>query len=119
MKDSGTMTGGTLKSSVVANCESPLRLYCHHAHIITRGSDATYLLKSLQGFKNNGIKVYAISIQNEPLNTNPTYPTSKLTPSTEGQIGKSLRTLMDSNGFSSVKLIGGEICPVQLVASQH
>ncbi|KAJ7583791.1 glucan endo-1,6-beta-glucosidase [Mycena floridula] len=89
MKSSGTMDGGSLQSNLVTTY-------------------ATYLLKCLQGFNNNGIPLYAISIQNEPLNSNPTYPTSTLTPTQEAQIGVALRSLMNSNGFSSVKLIGFE-----------
>ncbi|RDB15100.1 Endo-1,6-beta-D-glucanase [Hypsizygus marmoreus] len=89
MKTGGTMNGGSLKSDLVS-------------------SYASYLLKSLQGFQSHGIIAYAISIQNEPQNTNPTYPTSKLTSAQEAQIGKTLRKLMDSNGFSKVKLIGYE-----------
>ncbi|TFK37581.1 glucan endo-1,6-beta-glucosidase [Crucibulum laeve] len=87
MKDSGTMNGGSLKSSLVNNY-------------------ANYLLKALQGFKSQGLTAYAISIQNEPQNSNPTYPTSTLTPALEGQIGTALRTLMNNNGFSGTKLIG-------------
>ncbi len=87
-------------------------------------ADANYLLKSLQGYKNKGISVYAISIQvgqatfclahaglivrvqNEPENSNPTYPTCKISASQEAQIGLALRSLMDSNGFSGTKIIG-------------
>ncbi|KAF9047180.1 glucan endo-1,6-beta-glucosidase [Hymenopellis radicata] len=87
MKSSGTMNGGSLKSSLVTTY-------------------ATYLLKCLQGFQNNGIPVYAISIQNEPQNSNPTYPTASYTPATEAQVGIALRSLMDNNGFGSVRLIG-------------
>lgn len=89
MKDGGTLNGGSLQSSLVD-------VY------------ATYLLKCLQGFKSKGITAYAISVQNEPQNVNPTFPTAKLTPVMEGQIGTKLRTLMNSNGFPKTKLIGYE-----------
>ncbi|KAL0952777.1 hypothetical protein HGRIS_007001 [Hohenbuehelia grisea] len=89
MKSSGTMNGGSLKSNVVT-------------------AYATYLMKAVQGFKNKGIPVYAISIQNEPQNSNPTYPTCTMTPSVEAQIGKALRTLLNNNGMSSTKIIGFE-----------
>ncbi|KAL1663291.1 glycoside hydrolase family 30 protein [Schizophyllum commune] len=89
MKDSGTMKGGSLQSQYLT-------------------SYATYLLKGLQGFKNKGINLHAISIQNEPQNNNPTYPTSTLTPAQEAKIGKALRKLMDNNGFSNVELVGYE-----------
>ena len=47
--------------------------------------------------------------QNEPQNSNPTYPTCTMTPDIEGQIGATLRSLLNSNGLSSVKLIGYEV----------
>ncbi|KAF8153981.1 glycoside hydrolase family 30 protein [Crassisporium funariophilum] len=87
MKDSKTMNGGSLMAGLV-------------------NSYATYLLKALQGFKSKGIPVHAISIQNEPQYSNPTYPTATLTPATEGKIGVLLKSLMRANGFPDVKLIG-------------
>ncbi|KAJ7684298.1 glycoside hydrolase family 30 protein [Mycena polygramma] len=69
---------------------------------------ANYLLKALQGFESKGVHVYAISIQNEPLNQVASYPSCKMTYQDEGAIGKALRPLMKSNGFSAVKLIGFE-----------
>ncbi|KAJ7896681.1 glycoside hydrolase [Mycena olivaceomarginata] len=87
MKDSGTMKGGSLKSNLVS-------------------AYPTYLLKAVQGFESRGIPVFAISIQNEPLNSNPTYPSATLTPATEGKIGAALRTLLNNNGRSNVKIIG-------------
>ncbi|KIM42591.1 glycoside hydrolase family 30 protein [Hebeloma cylindrosporum] len=87
MKDSGTMNGGSLKSQYVGNY-------------------ATYLLKAVQGFQKQGFPVYAISIQNEPGNNNPTYPTCTMSPDVEGQIGSTLRSLLDSNSLSGVKIIG-------------
>ncbi|KAF9444952.1 glycoside hydrolase family 30 protein [Macrolepiota fuliginosa MF-IS2] len=87
MKDSGTMDGGALKTEL-------------------NNAYATYLLKCVQGFTSKGFRPYAISVQNEPLNTNPTYPTCKLTAAQEGQIAQQLRSLLDSNGFSGTKIIG-------------
>ncbi|KAG7447217.1 glucan endo-1,6-beta-glucosidase [Guyanagaster necrorhizus] len=89
MKTTGTMNGGSLQSTYVA-------------------SYANYLLKCLQGFQNNGIPLYAMSIQNEPENSDSTYPSCTMPVSVEAQIGTALRTLMNDNGFSSVKLIGYE-----------
>ncbi|KNZ71597.1 Endo-1,6-beta-D-glucanase, partial [Termitomyces sp. J132] len=89
MKTTGTMNGGTLQSQYV-------QYY------------PTYLLKAVQGFQSKGVQIYAISAQNEPQNSNPTYPTSTLTPAIEGQIGAALRTLLNNNGLSSVRVIGYE-----------
>ncbi|PPQ98667.1 hypothetical protein CVT26_013813 [Gymnopilus dilepis] len=89
MKDSGTMNGGNLQSQYT-------------------GVYANYLLKAVQGFQNQGLPVYAISIQNEPQNSNPTYPTCTMTPTVMGQIGTSLRSLLNSNGLSGVQIIGYE-----------
>ncbi|KAI9568162.1 glycoside hydrolase family 30 protein [Boletus coccyginus] len=88
MKD-GTMNGGSLNATYVSIM-------------------AKYLLKSLQGFSSEGITVYAISIQNEPGNSNPTYPSCNISVSVEAQIGIALRSLMDSDCFSSTKIFGYE-----------
>ncbi|KAI0661979.1 glycoside hydrolase [Cubamyces menziesii] len=87
MKDSGTMNGGNFLDKYST-------------------AYANYLLKSLQAFKSKGINVYAIGIQNEPENSNPTYPTCIMSPAQEAAIAKTLRSLMNKNGFSSVKIIG-------------
>ncbi|KAJ7732982.1 glycoside hydrolase [Mycena metata] len=90
MKTTGTMNGGTITSSLIT------------------AFHPTYLLKAVQGFQAQGITIYAISVQNEPENSNPTYPTCTMTPAIEGQIGAALRTLLNNNGLSSVKLVGYE-----------
>ncbi|TDL27029.1 glycoside hydrolase [Rickenella mellea] len=87
MKSTGAMNGGSLQSKYVS-------IY------------AKYLLKCVQGFNSNGIPPYAISIQNEPQNSNPTYPSTLISASQEAQIGTQLRTLLNNNGFSGVRIIG-------------
>ncbi|KAF8626671.1 hypothetical protein AX15_004762 [Amanita polypyramis BW_CC] len=89
MKDSKTMKGGMLDPSLV-------------------NEYATYLIKCLQGFISRGIIPYAISVQNEPQYSNPTYPTAKFTPAIEGQIARALRYSMTTNNLSYIKLIGKE-----------
>ncbi|KAE9407542.1 glucan endo-1,6-beta-glucosidase [Gymnopus androsaceus JB14] len=89
MKDSGTMNGGSLRTDMVS-------FY------------PTYLLKAVQGFQGMGIPIFAISLQNEPQNSNPTYPSCTLIPDIEGQIGTALRSLLNSNGLSNVKIVGYE-----------
>ncbi|XP_006463608.1 hypothetical protein AGABI2DRAFT_74074 [Agaricus bisporus var. bisporus H97] len=105
MKSGGTMNGGSLRPDMVS-------VY------------PIYLLKSVQGFRSEGIPIYAVSIQNEPQNSNPTYPSCTMTPQVEGQIGGSLRALLNNNGLSNVKIIGYEHnwdaasqYPVQLMRS--
>ncbi|KII83681.1 glycoside hydrolase family 30 protein [Plicaturopsis crispa FD-325 SS-3] len=89
MKDGGTMDGGSLQTKYESNL-------------------ANYILKALQGFKDEGITAFAVSIQNEPQNSNPTYPSTNMPYDVEASIGKTLRTLLDDNGFSDTKLIGYE-----------
>ncbi|KAF8127610.1 glycoside hydrolase family 30 protein [Boletus edulis] len=86
---SGTMDGGSLNTAYISIM-------------------ANYLLKSLQGFSGEGIPIYAIGIQNEPENSNPTYPSCSMPVSIEAKLGIALRSLMDSNGFSNTKIIGYE-----------
>lgn len=71
-----------------------------------RLQDAIYLLKCLQGFVSLGIRPYAISVQNEPQYSNPTYPTASFTPDIEGQVARALRGAMENNGLADIKLIG-------------
>ncbi|KAI0081546.1 glycoside hydrolase [Panus rudis PR-1116 ss-1] len=87
MKDSGSINGGNFLSQYI----NPF---------------AQYLLKAVQGFQSHGIPIYAIGIQNEPQNSNPSYPTCKISASQEAQIGTALRTLLNNNGFSGTKIIG-------------
>ncbi|KAH7880212.1 glycoside hydrolase superfamily [Lentinula edodes] len=113
MKDSGTMNGGSIKPDMVS-------FY------------PTYLLKAVEGFQAMGFPLYAVSIQacmnpssftfslltftgggggvlqNEPQNSNPTYPTCTIAPDVEAQIGSALRSLLNDNGLSNVKIIGYE-----------
>lgn len=69
-----------------------------------------------------GFRPYSISCQNEPQQNDDSYPTMLLPASQEAVVGKDLRSLLDSNGFSDVKLIGydhnwddAETYPIQLV----
>ncbi|KAJ7149366.1 glycoside hydrolase family 30 protein [Mycena filopes] len=87
MKDSNSMLGGSLKANYVA-------IY------------PKYLLKALQGFQSKGVSVYAIAIQNEPQYSTTGYPSASIPVETEATIGKALRTLMDSNGFGTTKILG-------------
>ncbi|KZV70556.1 glycoside hydrolase family 30 protein [Peniophora sp. CONT] len=87
MKDSGTMNGGALKTQYATQY-------------------ATYFLKAVQGFESKGISVYGVSIQNEPENENDSYPTCKMPVSVMAQVGTALRTLLNNNGLSSVKVLG-------------
>ncbi|ELU37959.1 glycoside hydrolase family 30 protein [Rhizoctonia solani AG-1 IA] len=87
MKSGGTMSGGELQAQY---------------------NDAQYLFKTVQQLSARGFPVYAINPQNEPQNSNPTYPTTKMSASQEAAIGQALRPLLNNNGFSSVKIIGFE-----------
>ena len=64
--------------------------------------------------------------QNEPENSNPTYPTAIVTATQEAQVATALRTLMNNNGFSGTRIIGFDHnwndaggYPVQIVSSYH
>jgi len=68
----------------------------------------TYLLKAVQGFKAKGLPIDAVSVQNEPENSNPTYPSCYMAADQYATIGQSLRTLLNNNDLSDVKVIGYE-----------
>jgi hypothetical protein len=46
----------------------------------------------------------SFSDQNEPENSNPTYPTCLVSPEQEGEMGLELRSLMDVTGFGKTKV---------------
>ncbi|KAJ7438487.1 glycoside hydrolase family 30 protein, partial [Mycena latifolia] len=87
MKDSNNMRGGSISSNYV-------------------GIYPTYLFKALQGLQGKGIPLYAIAIQNEPQYSDTSYPSTTVPAATEATIALALRTLMNNNGFSGVKIIG-------------
>ncbi|KAH9920968.1 glycoside hydrolase superfamily [Fomitopsis serialis] len=89
MKESKTITGGKFASSYT-------KVY------------AQYLLKSLQAFQKMGVTAHAISLQNEPQNSNPTYASALVDPSLEAKIGSELRPLMDSAGFKDTVIVAYE-----------
>lgn len=68
--------------------------------------DAQYLFKVIQAITNKGLRPYAVSVQNEPQNSDSTYPTMLLDVGQAASVGKSLRSLLDKNGFSDIRTIG-------------
>lgn len=67
MKTSGTMNGGTINSSDF-------------------GPLADYFVKFIQAYQANGIPIYAVSPQNEPLNNQNGYPSALLLPTDEASL---------------------------------
>ncbi|KAJ6597228.1 glycoside hydrolase superfamily [Mycena vulgaris] len=90
MKDGNSMLGGTIKADYVSYYY-PL-----------------YLLKALQGLQSKGIALYSIALTNEPAYYDPAsgYPTTNIPVETAATIGRALRTMMNNNGFSGVKILG-------------
>ncbi|KZT50967.1 glycoside hydrolase family 30 protein [Calocera cornea HHB12733] len=106
MTSTGTMLGGTFLPQYVDTL-------------------AQYLLMSVQQIYDKGFYIYAVSIQvrprafillpasdnqlqNEPENSNPTYPTMLLDPDTEAAVATQLRTLLDDAGFGTVQIFAWE-----------
>ncbi|EIN08490.1 glycoside hydrolase [Punctularia strigosozonata HHB-11173 SS5] len=89
MKDSGSMKGGSLKTEFI-------------------DTYANYILKALQGWQSKGVTAFAVSIQNEPENGDTTYPTATMAADLEAKVATSLRSLLDTNGFTATKIIGYE-----------
>ncbi|EIW76813.1 glycoside hydrolase family 30 protein [Coniophora puteana RWD-64-598 SS2] len=71
-------------------------------------SYAQYIVDALTGFQGKNIPVFAVGIQNEPENSDTTYPSTSMPVATEAAVGEALRPLMNSAGFTDVKLIGYE-----------
>jgi len=90
MKSGGTMNGGGMNPA-----------YFH--------SLAQYFVLYLQAYQQAGIPIYAISVQNEPLNSTSSYPSELLAESDEADfIANELGPALDSAGLGAVKILAYE-----------
>jgi glucosylceramidase len=87
MKTTNSMNGGSLKQEY-------LEVY------------ANYFIKFLQAYKNEGIPIRSITMQNEPLHETTQYPTMLMNANQQIQLTKILGPKLNENDFSSVDLIG-------------
>lgn len=87
MKTSGTMNGGNMDTSYFPSL-------------------AQYFVDYLQAYQQQGVSIYALAVQNEPLNSNSNYPTEYLSASDEADfIANNLGPALAAGGFGSVKLL--------------
>ena len=90
MKQSGTMNGGNFNDTYFSTL-------------------AQYFVKTINAYKAQGIPVYAVAAQNEPENSNSSYPTETFSSAEEGTfIGDYLGPALSSAGLSAVKIFGYE-----------
>jgi len=88
MKTSGTMNGGDMNTAYFPSL-------------------AQYFVKFVQGYQQQSIPIYAVLPQNEPLNSNSSYPTEYLAATDEATfIGQSLGPALNTAGLSNVKILG-------------
>lgn len=90
MKASGTMNGGAMETAYFPSL-------------------AKYFILYLQAYQQEGIPIYAISVQNEPLNSTSSYPSENLVASDESSfIANYLGPALNTAGLSAVKVFGYE-----------
>ncbi len=88
MKLSGTMNGGSMNTAYFPSL-------------------AQYFVKFVQAYETQGIPIYAVLPQNEPLNSNTGYPTEYLLATDEATfIGTDLGPALNTAGLSSLKILG-------------
>jgi len=98
MKTNGSMYGVTNASTTTSQVSS--------ADFVALSN---YFVKFVQAYKAQGVPIYAVSAQNEPLNTSSTYPTAILTATDESNfIANDLGPALSTAGLSSVKIFGLE-----------
>jgi O-glycosyl hydrolase len=66
---------------------------------------AHYFLKFLVAYRNRGLPVSMVSLQNEPHNCNTHYPTMRMEPNDQAHLADELRPLLDVNGFTSTGIL--------------
>ena len=70
---------------------------------------AKYFVKFIQAYKEQRLPIYAISVQNEPLNSQDSYPTVYLSAQDESEfIANYLGPALKNAGLSNVKILGLE-----------
>ena len=70
---------------------------------------AQYFVLYLQAYQNAGVPIYAISVQNEPLNSTGNYPSEYLAASDESDfIANNLGPALTTAGLGNVKILGYE-----------
>jgi glucosylceramidase len=90
MKSSGTMNGGNFNDTYFPSL-------------------AQYFVKTINAYQAQGVPVYAIAVQNEPENSNGSYPTESFSSSEEASfIGNNLGPALSTAGLSSTKIFGYE-----------
>lgn len=90
MKTTRTMNGGTIDPQYYS-------------------SFAQYFVKFVQGYKQAGIPIYALSVQNEPLYSSTDYPTTYLPPEEEARFATTfLGPALSQAHLADVKLFGYE-----------
>lgn len=88
MKTSGTMNGGRLDATYLPQL-------------------AQYFLRFLQAYQQDGIAVYALAMQNEPLNSTSAYPSAAVPANLEAKfIAADLGPTLAAAGFGGVKILG-------------
>lgn len=65
---------------------------------------ATYYRKAIQAYQAQGIPIYGLTVQNEPLYTAPDYPSTNVTADQERQLIIAVRNELNANGLSGVKI---------------
>lgn len=87
MKTSSTMNGGNMKTAYFS-------------------SFAQYFVKFVQAYQQQGVPIYAVLPQNEPLNSTSNYPSEYLAATDEAAfIGKNLGPALSSAGLGNVKIV--------------
>ncbi|MFY0581444.1 glycoside hydrolase family 30 beta sandwich domain-containing protein [Cystobacter fuscus] len=82
MKDNGSLIGGKLLSQYIPAL-------------------ATYYRKAIQAYQAQGIPIYALTVQNEPLYQAPDYPSASVDSSQARQLIVALKNELNANGLST------------------
>ena len=90
MKASGTMNGGNMNMAYLPSL-------------------AQYFVKFVQAYQQQGIPIYAVAVQNEPLYSTTGYPSESLAANDEATfIANNLGPALNNAGLNSVKIFGYE-----------
>jgi O-glycosyl hydrolase len=66
---------------------------------------ASYFVKFVQAYKEKTLPIFMVSMQNEPHNCNPNFPTMLMEPAEQAKLASVLRTKLNAAGFTGVGIM--------------
>lgn len=92
--------------SMPAWMKDSTNLYSGRVRTNYYNSYARYFLRYVQSYSSNGMPIYALTMQNEPLYEPYSYPGGRLDATNAGDLARRIKGLFETNGVAGIKILG-------------